>query len=330
MSTASLFDELVFAPPGLTFTPPPMSVNTSLALEVKGSNRRLQFAMPWFLRHPPQPMLATRWPAFCGTIRAQGIPMFCRVDQLEKVSAMQLPIRLARRELGQAFDPHELRTADALEIDLYNSAQKCWQWPLELAGPERISRFVQAARDATASLTPIGLSLPSGASNVDLKLCVEAECDFVTLVGVEAEAAGCEAVMVEGLTRARELFQSAAARIPILVVSPLRKPEHALKLLALGASAVCIDSLVNPLIKDLRASSSLMAGGMLSGINIASQEKVDVPEIAPLLSNLRQTLETCLRSHALSSIAALGRNSLRGTTHQACQLAKVGFLGSGL
>lgn len=330
MNTLSLFEELVFAPPSLTFTPPSMSVNTSLALEVKGSNRKLQFAMPWFLRQPPQPMLTTRWPAFCGTLRAQGIPMFCRVEQLEEVSAMQLPIRLARRELGQPFDPQELRTADALEIDCFNSAANFWQWPLELVGPERLSRFVQAARDATASLTPIGLSLPGGACDVDLKLCIEAECDFVTLVSVAAEVAACEAIMVEGLTRARDLFQSAGARIPILVVSPLQKPEHALKLLALGASAVCIDSLVNPLIKDLRSSSSLMAGGMLSGINIPSQPKVDVPEVDFLLSNLRQTLETCLRCHAASSIAALDRNSLRGTTHQACQLAKVECLGSGL
>jgi hypothetical protein len=286
--------------------------------------------MPWFLRKPPQPILASRWPAFCAKIKTHNIPMFCRVDQLEQVSAAQVPLRLARRELGQPFDPRELKTADALELDLYNNSSNAWQWPLELVSPERVCSFVQTVRDATASLTPIGLSLPSGASNVDLKLCLEAACDFVTLVSAEGESAGSEAVMVEGLTRARELFQAAGQPMPILAVLPLQKPEHALKLLALGASAVCIDSLVNPLIKDLRATSSPLAGGMLSGINLPSHEKVDVPELEPPLVHLREILGTCLRSHASSCIAALDRKSLRGTTQQTCQLAKVEFLGAGL
>ncbi len=327
MTMPSLLDELVFAQPSLTFTPPPVSVNLSLAFEVKGSTRKLQFGMPWFLRQPLQQILAARWPAFCGRIRAHRIPMFCRVDQFEQVAASQLPIRLARRELGQPFNPQELRTADALELDCFNSAVQCWQWPLELVTKERLNTFVQAVRDATSSLSPIGLSLPSGASNADLEFCIEAACDFVTLVSTETESASNHAIMVEGLTRARDLFQSAGAQIPILVVLPIRNAEHALKLLAVGASAVCIDSLVNPLIKDLRANSSLLAGGMLSGINLSSQAQVDVPEIEPTLVDLRQRLETCLRRHACSSIAALGRNSLRGTTDRACQLARVECLG---
>jgi hypothetical protein len=328
MTTPSLLEELVFVPPSLNFTPPPASVNLSLEVPVKGSSRRLQWGMPCFLRQPPVAALASRWPAFCKRIRAHGIPMYCRAVQFEQLAASQLPIRLAKRDLGQPFDPQELRTADALEINCWHSGADYWQWPLELASPERLKTFVQAARDATSSLTPIGLSLPSGASNRDLDLCVEAECDFLTLVSTAGDSGGV-AVMVEGLSRARELFQAAGVRLPVLVVLPIHQPEHVLKLLALGASAICVDGLLNPLIKAIAASASTLAGGMLSGLNLPIQEKGDMPEIETALTHLRQTLEACHRVHASwsSSDAELPCHVLRGTSHRACQLARVEFLG---
>lgn len=336
MTAPSLLDELVFVPPSLPFTPPPVSVNLSLELQVKGSSRKLLWGMPCFLRQPPVATLASRWPNFCGRIRAHGIPMFCRAVQLEQLAATQLPIRLAKRQLGQPFDPQELRTADALEIDCFHSVGKCWQWPLELASSNQLKTFVQAARDATTSLTPIGLSLPSGACNQDLDLCLDAECDFLTLVSTDGDSGGV-AVMVEGLTRARERFQAANVRLPILVVLPLQQPEHVLKLLALGASGICIDSLINPLIKELTTSSLSLAGGMLSGINLPMPEKVDVPEIEPTLLRLRQSLEAYHRIGASATSRTtvaeatagveLPRHALRGTSQRACQLARVEFLG---
>ncbi len=321
--TNNLLDELVFITPDLPFDIAPLKVDCTVALSVSGSSRKLQLGAPWFLRQPPQPLLGADWPTFCKSMRSYGIPMFCQVQQFDKVPATHVPIRLAKQPIGRPFIPAEVRTADALEIDCFHPRDQRWQWPLELGKQERLKTFVQAIRDATGGLTPIGISLPVGVSSSNLDMCIHADSDFVTFVGGDDGGTSAQAIVLESLTRTRESFRSAGVDIPILVVAPITNIEHAVKLLALGAAAVCIDGLVKPLIRANRNASASLTGNMLGGINIPFQDRSEAVDVEPLLLQLQKGVDSCLRDHGLATLKSLDRSLLRGISQQVCELARI-------
>lgn len=324
MHSHRLLDDLVFASPPLRLDRIASPIQPKLTLGIGGSSRKLQLSSPWFIREAPPQQLAASWPEFCGLLRSHGIAMFCKGEQLDKLAAASIPVRFSRRRVDQPFSPLELRTADALELDGESSDTDRWGWPPELGELERLPTLIQAIRDATANTVPIGLSLPIGACNADLNWCVQAAVDFVTLVEPAEATPAAEAVLVEGLVRARERFDAAQLQsLPILMVTQLRNTDSALKLIALGASAVCIDRLVHQHLEDPRPDSAVVSSGMLGGIHAPASLKVSLHGVEQVLAALNRRLESWLHSQDVREMQAWRGETLRGLSEQVCQLARV-------
>ncbi|MEZ6138259.1 MAG: hypothetical protein R3C53_25530 [Pirellulaceae bacterium] len=322
----SLFDELSFSCAALPINTSAAELDTTFTIPTMGSQRRLQVGMPWFVRHPKPKWLGKQWPVLCGLLRSAGIPIYGPVEHLADVPAASLPLRFATRQNASPFNSLEMKTADALEICLRpESDEAAWSWPSEFGQVTDLANFVQTVRVAAGGNTPIGVSLPVGAANTDLEACLAAQVDFLTFVA--DPNLDDEAVLIEGLTRARRRIEQADRALPILLVAHPRDVGQCVKLLALGASCLSIDSLLESTV-DTRPAQPVSAGGMLSGISLPTpQTEPSLAKTEALLDTLANQLRACMQRTGAHDLAAFRANRLRCLTDHLSQLSGLTKLG---
>lgn len=304
-------------------TTPPGKLSTKCSLVVSGSGREHQFSLPYFVRHLSPTELGISWVPFCSLLRQHGIPIFSSVRALQDVPAASVPARWGLRFINEPIDAVELTTADAFELSCRNRSGEEWGWSSELH-PEKLGALVCAVREAAGGDTPIGVCLPLGAHQDDVRQVLAANVDFIGLI---ARYPRLEAGDVQGLVHCRRMAdQLRQSSLPILVSAPITNQEQAHKLLALGATAVCIDDLLRPLISEALAARTTALGGagMLSGMMpVTSPKTPALTTISTALVKLQQQLVERMNSAGASDMRKFTSQLLRSCSQRAQQVTGV-------
>lgn len=314
--------QLVLLPQALGAVGLASAPDTTVALPTSGSERSFHWNLPVVVRQLGPTQLGVHWEAFCTLLRKHGIPLYSGVESLEPISAASVPARFGRRRSHEGLSAEELKTADAFELDLHCGENTPWGWPPEAAADVQWESLVIAVREAAAGDTPVGVTLPIGGNEADLRRCVESGIDFLTLVAPRLDHV--DPLVVWGLTQARKLCeQHGREELPILVDVPLRRTQDIGVCLALGASVVCVDPLLVPRIpSEPRGASAETHGGMLSGIApVATQPALT--EVEEALQDMRSVLVTQMHLCGATDLLGLDRNCLRGATTEIARLAGV-------
>jgi hypothetical protein len=326
---ASILDELVFAPSEIPELDPMRNQDRSIALGVRDSARRLRIGSPWFVRGFAFESLGKSWSALCGLLRAADIPIYASCESLEVVPAAAIPKRYAKRFSNEPLVTLELKTADAFELDCRSRASLQWAWPAEFDSASKLATFVSAVRSATGGTTPVGISLPVGASKVDLQKCDAAKADFVVLIDDSGSLNADAALVLSGLAATHPSFIDAQQpNFPIFLVADPRNIEAAIKLLALGATAVSLDTLLRDAmtIAIANAKDKLTLGGMMLGISGAQEQKLDLEPVAQLIESLNNKLDWQMNYANVRNLGEFNSAFMRASTERASRLAGVRLL----
>ena len=331
---AAAIDDLVFqaAPLGErpAVWPPSLSVDISTGTAHRGFTQQV----PLFARRPPMAYTDANWPAYCGLLKDLGIPLQTTVEPLESLSVVNVPMRFARRAFDEGFNAVELETAEVIEISCHRQldGEHVPHFPLEISAWHELKLLIDTVRDVSSARTPIGLGIVTGDINTDMANALAARADFVILELPTTTTAGLNTNQLDSMLWSVVAARTACRQVgapafPIYIDAPLSSPDHLIKLLALGATAVSIDALARtslppPPVADVAPK------GLLSGIG-ALPTKALPPNVAPLerqLTELITQLKARLHQQQLSSVGELSAQHLRALSQSAARLAGVQLL----
>ncbi len=336
-SGESILDSLVIAPVALapaTVDEESTIVSTIVRLQTP-SGRKLQFASPFFVRGDLCRKADSAWEVLCGLLRRFGLPLFARLGELESLPVANVPARIAVRTLGQPLVKLDLSTADAFELANCDVQGAQWGWPYEIEGSRDLKNFVQVLREATSSEVPIGMSLPLGATVGDMRACIESSIDFLTLklstecLAQDASQSASFAAMCI-LNARRQCAQLGRADLPLLLDTTLTEVEHLIKLLALGATAVNVGSMISaalPVAAPVRSELQL-AESLLGSFSPVTKGIRELPQVERCLSSLVARLQAALQFAGLMDVQQFDSNCLRTLSKSVAEHTGIAFLGS--
>ena len=325
-SAEDLLDELCYHAGELPISagrggcPPP---EISCRLATAESQRGLQLASPYFTRDFSPRSLGAAWLPFCQLLRQHGVLLFSPASHLEQVPAAAVPARASTHFINQPLDPLEITTADAIEIACADDRRRSWAWSCELS-PSQLPDFLSAVRQAAGGDTPVGVGLPADCHAADIHRVLHAGVDFISLTSRSRRG---EVADIYGLVQCRRLAcQAGRSALPILIAVPVSDIDRAHKLLALGATAVSLDGLLQPLLAAaLRpSSSSELGGGLLSGLAPAATRKSPtLGDVAAAVGGFQTALRERLQAVGVSRLADFTGDSLRSCSPQSELLTAV-------
>lgn len=293
-------------------------------------------SVPLLARRPPFASNHPLWPAYCALLKQLGVPLQTIAASLESLAVADVPLRFARRELDEGFDCLELETAEAIEISCAGTGTlgRAPQFPLEISAWHELKSLIDTLRELSTSQTPIGLGMVAGDVHTDIGNALAAGADFIILefphraTSQEPTADDLDTLLWSVVAARGAVEQTGRLHYPLYVDAGLARIDDLIKILALGASAVVIDTLVSHSLTAPVASPSVPHQGMLAGIGGLPKAST-APSIAPLAQKLEQFVEALrfrLRQQGLSHVRELTSQHLRATTHDAARLANVSLL----
>lgn len=320
MPTKSILDEVVVTPVALMpAMPKAYGPATSAARAIQTpAGRKLQLNAPFFAKGLSATQMSANWPVVCGILRAKGLPIYATVQELLAVPAAKVPARIAQRFLGEPLVHDEVTLSDAFELANCNSNGADWSWPYEIGSGRDLKTLVTTLRDATNGEVPIGMTLPLNAKPADVRMSLDSSVDYLTLMHCAESLANASAEVASqaaiGVVAARKLcVQFGRPKIPLLLDAPIDNGEHAIKLLALGASAVNVAAIIRNAmpIAEPRRYESMLTENLLG--NLPNVQKVvrELPQVERALTELIQKLIDVMRFSGLLDISELDSGCLQ-------------------
>lgn len=335
----SVLDALVFQaiPLGEPLPKGPLDLSVQLA---SGSSlatanpviRAFTQAAPLFARRSPMTSQDLNWPAYCGLLRDSGVPLQTSFSEVESLSDVNVPLRMVRRGYDEGFDLTDVTSADTVLIDCVAtlSGNRCSRLPLETAGWHELKQLVESLRQVVGLGTPVGLGMLAGDIYTDVSNALAARVDYVVLEFAEFSNSSNAAVnhLAWSVVAARNACaQSGSPKFPIFVDAPLTNVANVIKLLALGATAMCIDALAASALPAAVPASMPVPKGLLSGIgSLPVKTTPNVQPIATKLDELLGQIRTRLFQQRLAGIGMLNRDHLRALNENAARLCAVKML----
>jgi hypothetical protein len=258
----SILDEFVFEWPPLKMLSPLNDRRTgALSVRVgRGTRRRsAEFASPWvicdlasLIGNPPSPVeqlpsrsspIGREWLLICQQLRAAGILLECSRESLAQCPVDSVPKRLCRMEIDRPFSAIEPDGASLIEITCRSGCQGDWGWPPEIGDFQHLRSWLQSAHLALGQGSLLGLGIPLSVHGTDLGWLKDPNIDWIAL---HCGACDTQEAIVHALVRLRTRLQELErADLPILVRAGGNRPNHLIKLIALGATWVGIDGLLD-------------------------------------------------------------------------------------
>jgi hypothetical protein len=337
MTSKSILDDVFVAPvalmPALPATCGPAMSTTRVIQTPVG--RKLQLNAPFFAKGLSAAQLSTNWPVVCGILRARGLPIYATVQELQAVPAVHVPARIAQRFIGQPLVHDEVTLSDAFELANCNQNGSGWSWPYEISSGRDLKTLVSALRTATGADVPIGMSLPLNARPADLRMSLDSSVDYIMLVhSMESLASSPQDVASQaaiGIVSARKLCtQYGRPRIPLLLDAPIANSDYMIKLLALGASAINVATIIRSSMpaNEPRRYESMLTENLLGGLPSAQKSARELPQVERALSELIQKLCDVMRFSGLLDVAELDSNCLQSAHERVAEQLGVAVLGN--
>lgn len=319
------FDEMIFQAAPLGETPLAHQPGLSVHIPVMASQKSFTHPLPFLVRRPPLASNDPNWAAFCGLLKDFGIPLQIGVAALEPLAVANIPLRFSRRNIDEGFTSGELETAEAIEIHCATpvASSRSAQFPIEITAWHELKTLVATVRELASA--PIGLGLVIGDVATDLSNALAAKVDFVILelptTPTELTPSDLDVLAWSVATARRMCVQADLPAFPIYVDAPVTHSDTMLKLFALGASALTIDSLVASCLPASSTSAYTVPRGMLSGIGAAASTTPTA--VASLEKKLNQTIgefKLRLRQQQLAHLSDLNADHLRALSPRVAQL----------
>jgi hypothetical protein len=336
----SVLDQLVFQamplgeplpkwPPGLDVQIHAISPAGLLPAGIKA----YQQAAPLWVRRSPIASSDVNWAAFCGLLRDSGVLLQTGFSDMESLSDVNVPLRMARRDFDEGFDLSDLTSADTVLLNCVTKSFgiRCSHLPLETSGWHELKQLVESLRQVAQPGTPVGLGMLAGDIYTDVSNALAVRVDYVVLEFGELQGPLDNAALNHlawGVVAARTAcVQSGSPQFPILVDAPLTSVDHLIKLLALGATAVTIDAVIASSMPTAAPSSVPVPKGLLSGIgSLPVKATPNVQPIATKLEELLSRIRGRVYQQHLSGIGFLNRDHLRALDDRAARLCAVKML----
>ena len=328
--TKSSLEEIVLMPGPLPVAAPSLP-QTGCDIGVQGAKRKFQCALPAMVRHLNAARLGDHWEAFCGLLRSHGVVLKVALADLEPLAAANVPARIGSRMSEEGFSATELQTSDLFELDLCGTERGTgWGWPAEAANTSQLKSLLAAVRLASGSDTPIGITLPLGVHEQDLQACLEQSIDFLSLrsyLPALTKDPSEDCLAIKSLTTIQRMCDKLGQPPPpVLLDICVKEVGDIAKWLALGATCVSIDALLEPLVEHAAAVKPKKAasGGMLGGIAVPEEPKrvaLPMSDLDRALHALQERLRRQLLVCGLADVSLLKRDCLRSTTRDMARIA---------
>ncbi len=290
---------------------------------------------------PKLPQNATS--IWLATLRTLGV-----FATAESPSFSDLPLnRIPKRVLPIYPDsfpaPEEFDTADAIELQLMvpqtlppPSTPSGWwkrQLPYDATSLTMLVKKLDAIRYSLPHPLPVGIAITKGRIDEDFPMIVRAKPDFVSIVDGNFPRNEPSVPDCWYAQRSRKLAaESDQASLPIFIEADVETGDEAIKLLAMGATAITVDSIFHRVNEEFRKSnqresySSGLGGLSLPTSTMAPTAKLEQSfsaEIQRLQGEMKQILE----SQQISSVQEVRSEWLVALTPDAARLTGLPLLG---
>ncbi len=311
--------------------------NTQVSIAIPGRSKSFSVPLPFYFAQTNLRADHADWPELCILFRRLGIPVVGTIADYEKLPAVAIPTRIGRRYAADRLDLNEITTADVFEIvcrSLNSPGQmeskgnsSVPMLPLEVDDPKRLRELVRLIRDVSSGDIPVGAAVRLNIADDDLAMLLDSDLDFLSLDAAAEPGVGGNAWnnwIVIHLVRVRGYCRSLGKpEFPILVDLPFQSIDWLIKTLALGATVVSVDGLVNAALATLRrAQPDSLSRGLLAGIAepYAKPSKSVAAIAEETLNSLVDRLRLQMRLANADSLAQFDRARLISYEEQICRL----------
>ncbi len=267
---------------------------------------------PMVLYDCPSLRLREAWPSVCAALRNADVGVFGTAGSFESVPAESVPLRIAQTFAGEPIEFDDIASADAIQVNCWQRKTKNARWPSE-AGGDQLAAYMDAIRIGAGGDVPVGVGFQVGVCAPDVVTALEAGAEFV---GVYSDDPFVSIQHVVALRRIRAACIAAEkASLVVIAALPAAKPDEMLKLLAVGASVISVDSMLSPLASVIAAESSPNAGNNSKGLGSALLNALE-PQQDPVgvaLDRLPEQLADCTEK-MVDRMAEIGAVSLSTLT----------------
>ncbi len=346
-NSTSIFDRLAFRGTAMClaggWSAPSVSA-THVSIPLPGGNKDFTSLVPFYSNQSAIRADHAQWPELCAIFRRLGLPVVGSIADFEKLPAAAIPIRIGRRFAQERLDPNEITTADIFEF-LCRAAvtsgtaaaqAKVPTLPLEIDRPQRLRSLVSLLRDLSGSDIPIGAAVGLSVCREDIVALIDSGVDFLTLESTNDHGIGESDYsywFVSQLSRIRTMCVALdQPRFPLVVECPFSSADWVIKTLALGASIVCIDGIVNAIQAELRRHQPAVHGkGLLAGIAdaYAAPTKSFIESVHDALNNLINQLHLQMSLAGCQSLPHFDVSCLASYDEQVCRLTRATLLDIG-
>ena len=281
--------------------------------------------------------------AWLSALRLVGAFAVAEAGDLAEIPLNRMPKRVLPIFPNSFPSAEEFDTADAVEIQFSllrpteipvpNGYAQQRLLPYDCPTLALFQKKFEAIRNTLTHDVPVGMAMVKGRLEEELPSLLQVKPDFVSLI--DARQPRIEPCIPDGwfAQRARSIATAAGlASLPIFIESDVRSGEEIVKLVALGATAVTLDSIYLDVHRDFR--KSLQRDSIPSGLGGLSLPTSTVPPMAKLeqsfvgeLQAIQQGIRYSLETLGVSTIQDLRPDCLIALTDEASRLTGLPFLG---
>ncbi|MEM8732851.1 MAG: hypothetical protein AAGG44_01420 [Planctomycetota bacterium] len=344
-STMNWLESLAYATSSMDGMTAAHEPDVTASISVHRSERNFSFANPFWIRGMRAEDLGEAWPGFCQTLAEFGCMAAVSVDEMADLPTNAIPARLSIRSSGTSLNATEITTADAVVLSQQDVQSAKWARFAEVSpGDEgsksRLFGFVRAIRIAAGGNTPVGLSLPVGATDSDVVEAAQAECDFLlleengsTITSRHGSVKSMAAETCLGVANVRRVLEANEwPLLPILLSAAVQRIGDVVKLLALGANLVSVDGLLREALpEDEEKEAKESAGRLSSLVAMPAEESSPASRMEPVkacLHDLTQALRAAMNLTGAKTLQEFNASKLVALDSQVAELTGVAIYGT--
>ncbi|HBE66807.1 MAG TPA: hypothetical protein DDW52_01530 [Planctomycetaceae bacterium] len=287
----------------------------------------LDLPTPLILSGTERWKLPNVWQRFCGILQRQQIGVYATEQDFPDVEATDLPIRFANIYAGEPITFSDVTSADAVQVNCWQRGSLNARWPSE-AGAAQIADYFSAIRAATGNV-PLGVGFRVGTSDADVRTAIDAGADYLCIASNERFVSVQHVALLNKMRRA--CIEADRKEAVIIAELPAARPDEMLKLIAIGASVVALDTMLAPWVPEPAQPEEEESSGLAAALLGSALQSND--PVAESMQRVEADLVSCkermvdrMAEIAATSVAGLNEQNLRTSSTTLSRLLGVELL----